>query len=257
VGKGEGLGDAVGLDVGRGAGQQARRLGGVWGEEGGRVAGGEDNVPALIRAWDLAAGKPGAVVVWVHAAVPMLIESVEGLRQRWERQPGGPRLLDLPVRPGPNRVIEALDGLTMVEAVPVTGEVEADLRALLRSWSDGGERLGWRRERATGTAGPAEGGGVAKATLHLARLWARDEIARLAASRQREQAIDLAGRYQLVTPLSGAVVLENAQQFRDNNLQPAAPTTVPAIPEPGIAGLLGVGLLLLLLQRRRQAAREK
>lgn len=219
-----------------------------------RAVGGEDNVPALLRAWDLAAGKSGAVVVWVHAAVPMLMESVEGLRQRWERQPGGPRLLDLPVRPGPNRVIEALDGLTMIEAVPVTGEVGADLRALLRSWGDGGERLSWRRERITPVPEIAPGPGVADATLHLARLWAHDEIVRLAGLRRREQAIDLAGRYQLVTPLSGAVVLENAQQYRDNNLEPASPTTVPAIPEPGILALLGGGLLLLVMQRRRRAA---
>ena len=46
---------------------------------------------------------------------------------------------------------------------------------------------------------------------HLARLWANDEVARILAPRDAEledEAIILAARYQLVTPVTGAVVLE-------------------------------------------------
>ena len=43
---------------------------------------------------------------------------------------------------------------------------------------------------------------------HFARLWALGEIRRLGAGRDQETARQLATRYQLVTPLSGAVVLE-------------------------------------------------
>jgi hypothetical protein len=61
--------------------------------------------------------------------------------------------------------------------------------------------------------------------------------------------VELAAAYQLVTPLSGAVVLETAQQYAQHDLTPADPTTVPAIPEPGIRALLLLGLATLLLRR--------
>ena len=76
---------------------------------------------------------------------------------------------------------------------------------------------------------------------HLARLWANDEVARILAPRDdtlTDEARSLAIQYQLVTPVSGAVVLENAEQYRASGLQPVDAGTVPTIPEPEIAGLL-------------------
>ena len=96
---------------------------------------------------------------------------------------------------------------------------------------------------------PAEAGAV-KASLHLARLWARDEVIRLKKSGRNREAIVLATRYQIVTPASGAVVLETQQQFADNDLAPADPATVPSIPEPGTGALLLLGLILFSLRRR-------
>jgi len=84
---------------------------------------------------------------------------------------------------------------------------------------------------------------------HLARLWANDEVARIIALRDEaltDEATALAVRYQLVTPVSGAVVLETAEQYRASGLQPVDAGTVPTIPEPEMVALLIVAGAFLI-----------
>ena len=64
------------------------------------------------------------------------------------------------------------------------------------------------------------------------RLWARDEVLRLAAARKFNEAMELAARYQIVTAVSGAVVLETNAQYERAGLKPAEAASVPVVPEP-------------------------
>jgi hypothetical protein len=67
--------------------------------------------------------------------------------------------------------------------------------------------------------------------------------------------VELAALYQLVTEVSGAVVLETAEQYKQAGLQPVSPNSVPVVPEPGTWALLIVGAIVLLAyQRRRRTA---
>ncbi|MEI6196927.1 MAG: PEP-CTERM sorting domain-containing protein, partial [Verrucomicrobiota bacterium] len=68
-----------------------------------------------------------------------------------------------------------------------------------------------------------------------------DEAARLASIRRADDASKLAAGHQLVTPFSGAVVLETKQQYEQNNLTPVDPQSVPVVPEPSTWVLLIVG----------------
>ena len=99
---------------------------------------------------------------------------------------------------------------------------------------------------------------VANASSHVVRLWVFDQIRALFKARKIAQAVQLAAQYQLVTPVSGAVVLETAQQFKDAGLTPADPATVPVVPEPSTWMLLFVGICLfgVWLRRSRVACRE-
>jgi hypothetical protein len=74
--------------------------------------GGADNVPALVRGWDVAAQRPGSVIVWIHAPQPVLLSHPLPLRQRWERRPQHPQLYELQTHNGPNLLTEQLDGLS-------------------------------------------------------------------------------------------------------------------------------------------------
>jgi hypothetical protein len=212
--------------------------------------GGQDNLPALVQAWDVAAEKPDGFILWIHGPVPVLLQSAEPLRQRYERRPDGPRLFEFQTQTGPNRILEQLDGVVAVESLPRLSDAGSDLKRLFRSWAGQGVRWEWVRQRVSDSADMPSG--AKEASFQLARLWAKDEIRRLVGSRKLEAAVDLAGRYQLVTPISGAVVLETVQQYRESGLEPVPASSVPSIPEPSTGVLLTLGAGVLCFIRRRR-----
>ncbi len=206
-----------------------------------RCEGGVDNLPALLRGLELAAEATRGAVVWIHGAQP-LDGDMSALTQWWERRPNGPRLYALQVAPGPNRVLEAGEGVAGLATVAYTGALAEDLNRVYAVWR--GQQPTWVRERVPGKrAGPGE-----KTSNHLARLWAADQVRTLRATGKLadiEMAIAIAARYHLVTPVTGAVVLENAQQYKDNGLEPVHAGSVPTIPEPEAWLLLLVAALVL------------
>ena len=157
------------------------------------------------------------------------LDTAEELRQRLERRGGHPLLCEIQTLAGPNRVAEKLDGLQTAIAAPRLGNLSDDLTRLFNSWR--GKSLQLARER-LGRDLPASSLSGKETSLHLARLWARDEVLRLAGARKFNEAMQLAARYQLVTAVSGAVVLETKAQYERAGLNPAEAATVPVVPEP-------------------------
>lgn len=218
-----------------------------------RAQGGHDNVPALVRAWDLAGS--GGAVLWIHGPQPILLGSLEQLRQRlfWKLSTdatSGPVIYDLQTSAGPNRVLEKLESAwTTVRTLPRSASINESVSSLFGKWSGSGQVFEWVRERAPAADNlePSR-----KSSKHLARLWAFDEAKRLIVAQRVQDAIKLAGTYQLVTPVSGAVVLESKQQFEQAGLTPVDAQTVPVVPEPGTVLLVAVGIVFLLIWHRRR-----
>lgn len=208
-----------------------------------KFRGGCDNVPALAQAWDESVASPGASLLWIHGTQPILLSRVEALALRLKRAGVKTSLHDLPVAIGPNRVLAELDGAAEWARVGAGSSVEEKLGNFLADrWVVTRERIE-RPENATVTPVP---------NRDLLRLWGRDEIERVRHNpAQREQAVKLAQKLQLVTPVSGAVVLERKEQYDRHGLQPADPATVPAVPEPASATLLALATAGLLARRRR------
>jgi hypothetical protein len=220
-----------------------------------RPVGGQDNLAALVRAWDLAAGSADSAILWVHGPQPVVLDSVETLRQRflWTASPGPhgqPHNYDYQVKPGPHRLVEMFDKTSCLVAVQSTGDLKADLSKLFALWKGEQKQTHLVYERVGGTTGEGT-----KTSKHLVRLWAFSEILRHCMAGDTAKAVEMAGRYQLVTPVSGAVVLETAQQFAQAGLSPADASTVPMVPEP--AGLFALGLLAVafLVWRQKRARR--
>jgi hypothetical protein len=217
--------------------------------------GGQDNVPALAYAWDIATQRSDSVVVWIHGPQPVQLSSPGTLSQRWERRPGNPLLYEIQAIPGPNRITEALDGIPYVHRVPRLGTVEQDLRRLFTGWKSNAHRLALKRLR-FGPETTFDRDSAKKSSDHLVRLWASDEVLRLRSIRTSDaqtEAVNVAARYHLVTPVTGAVVLETAQQYREAGLTPVPPEKVPTIPEPETWLLMAVILIVflwVLLKRR-------
>lgn len=218
--------------------------------------GGADNVPALLKAWDLAAATPGNnAIVWIHGPQLLELHPVEELRQRWEPGPFGPTLYSVQVKSGADEVLKRLDGINHVKAVSRANNLDIDLKKLFQQLTGQAATLEFVRtsERAESLPGPYE---AIQTSDHLARLWANEEVARILAVRDEslnEAATMLAVRYQLVTPVSGAVVLETAAQYQATGLTPVDKGTVPTIPEPEMIALLAVvGVLLTWLVYRKR-----
>lgn len=211
-------------------------------------AGGCDNGPALALAAKWAAAHGDAPILWLHAAQPLISTELEPLRQAADFSRGRLAIHSHQFGPGADRVSENLADLRFVRPIPAVEDPARDIPAALQ-----GRAARWQREAVAAAALPAD---VAEGSSHIARLWAADEIARLSAPYRkagREEAVALARTWQLVTPVSGAVVLETAAQYQANDLSPVDPASTPGIvPEPGTLGLLLLGTAALLARRRRR-----
>lgn len=209
--------------------------------------GGHDNTAALVRAWDLAAEKKNGVIVWLHGPQPEVLNQTGDLRQRLERGAGKVRLISVQTEPGPNRILEELDGLADVRSQTLVGELASDLEHLFSGFRPGTTRLALSRQRLEPSVSGARDG--REASRHLVRLWAADESVRKRNQRDIPEAMRVATTYQLVTPVSGAVVLETQAQYEQAGLQPVPATSVPMIPEPSAISLLLLGYGLFRFAR--------
>ncbi|HET6972632.1 MAG TPA: VIT domain-containing protein [Pyrinomonadaceae bacterium] len=217
----------------------------VWADaddSGGDVTfnGGADNAPALLQAWNLAAETAGNnAIVWIHNPQRVLLSPVDELRKRWER-PYGPTLYSVQIANGSDEVEKQLDGIDEVRTVARVGFLQKDLENLFSQLTGRVKTLQLVRSSKKLDKRRQTFGGV-ETSDHLARLWANDEVTRILAPRDETltaKARSLAIQYQLVTPVTGAVVLENAAQYRASGLQPVDAGTVPTIPEPEMVALL-------------------
>jgi hypothetical protein len=224
------------------------------------LAGGADNAPALLKAWEVAAQKPGNnAIVWIHSPQRVLLSPVDELKNRWER-PYGPTLYSVQTTSGSDEIEKRLDGVKEVKFVPRTDQLQKDLETLFTQLTRRMPTLEFVRSGKKLDQQTELFGGV-HTSDHLARLWANDEVARLLAQPDTALAVEattLAARYQLVTPVTGAVVLETAEQYRASGLEPVNPGTVPTIPEPEMVVLLivaGALMIWLMYMKHRKAGR--
>jgi hypothetical protein len=217
--------------------------------------GGADNVPALVQAWDLAASSPAGIVLWVHGPQPERIGGAAALAQRWARRPNGPRLVAFPVVEGANQVIEELGDLSAISTWPRRAALAADLESALDHAVGAVAPIEAVRETTTNTPNLT----TAPTSSHIRRLWAADQVRTALAAgdaSSRKGAVEIAVKNRIVTPISGAVVLEAQAQYKDAGLQPPGAETIPTIPEPETWLLLiVVGCALAWLIRHCQRER--
>jgi hypothetical protein len=205
--------------------------------------GGVDGVLALERGWDRAR-ELGTDVVWICGPLPQLLSPLLGLEQRFERDPQGPRIVCCMLAFGENRVLLELADQARIERAGFSGDVSATLR---HARGNPAIQRGWKIVERSAVALP-------KGPKHLLALWAsaRVEELLLEVPARRDEALELAQSQHLVTRVSSAVVLENAQQFAENGLSPAEAEALPSVPEPEIVVLLMVALAALLWAARRK-----
>lgn len=218
-------------------------------------AGGADNVPALLKGWDVAAQTPGNnAIVWIHSPQRLMLTPLDELRRRWENRPFGPTLYSVQATAGADEIEKRLDGINEVKSVTRTGLLQTDLTNLFAQLTGRVKTLQFVRSSRKLDKGLQ---GI-ETSDHLARLWANDEVARILAPQDgtlTDEATALSVQYQLVTPVSGAVVLDNAERYRASDLQPVDAVSVPAISRSGTMALLilaGAFVIWLWYMKYRQ-----
>ena len=213
--------------------------------------GGRDNTPAMLEAIKLVQASPNACVLWLHGPQPVVFGAQ---RTAWNLH-APVTVYPVELETGPNRVLEQLYRVAIVRPVPrITGA--ADVTSVVHDLVTAPVAS---RHRFSHRTTPPAGDAVAVSD-QLVRHWVYGEV--LAHFRGLNDVPDaqaaLASRYQLVTPYSGAVVLETKEQYQKAGLTPAEASMSPALPgstpEPSTSLLLLLGLGLLLLQRRRHSA---
>jgi hypothetical protein len=210
------------------------------------ASGGKDNSPALRDALTIPTVGKSTDVLWIHGPQTWELGAADNVRQAMERQ-SNIRLLDFQIGDGPHRLIEKLDNLANLHTVPRMASEKDDLSALFRSFA--ANVTVWQAFRTSVTQGTDS---AVKTDDHLVRLYALDQIrADLSDNNPgNKKALELALKYHLVTPVSGAVVLETQQQYDDAKLTPTDSSLVPSIPEPGVMALVLFALFLLWIGRR-------
>jgi hypothetical protein len=192
--------------------------------------GGQDNAPALAEALQALEAEPRATLLWVHGPQPVSFrDSTARLEQAAARLSHLPDVVLYSVEPGPNELLPDAPWAWAARSLPRTGAPEADLANYFTRALGQASVLDIRRQQAQASED------LAKGSEHIARLWASDRVLELMRANpigNRAAAVALATQYRLVTPVSGAVVLETQQQYDESRLTPVSQATVPTVPEP-------------------------
>jgi hypothetical protein len=208
-----------------------------------KFLGGCDNEPALYEALLKAKESPRSAVLWLHGPQPVTMGRSERLLQLLERGGNRPAFYALPLVDGANRLFESLGRSGLMSPAPSDADSETGLSSWLDLLQKGEETFSWqwsRRADATGLASK-------KVSDQLARFWAMEEVGRTKDSK-------LAVNYQIVSYVSGAVVLETMEQYQRHGLTPVDTATTPGIanvPETSTALMLLFGTLMACLRRKR------
>ena len=207
--------------------------------------GGCDNAQALRWAIKRAKKKDKPAILWLHGPQPIQLGS--GLLNLLSKV--NVPCYHLQLVPGRNVVVEELEGTGLLTKIESHGDLVSDLQRLFNRWQGAERILTGARHRKHFADSDEAVGGLHETSEHLVRLWAKEEVERLVASGNSakiEKAQELAARWQIVTSISGAVVLESAAQYKEAGLEPVKKHTVPTVPEPEEWALIIVTMMVLL-----------
>ena len=215
--------------------------------------GGRDNEPALREAVRMAKSGEVDEIVWLHGPQAAGLSQPEALLQLIERGTRQPVIHTVMAENGPNRLAEALQPSGALRRGPALFDPRKDFSAFMGLLRLDHEQMTWHWKRSP--QAPTEIG--IPVWDHLARHWAIEAVESKLSLLPETDKPATAAKYQLVTSVSGAVVLETMEQFKQHGLEPVSATDapqIPGVPEPSSALLVMISVMTGVMRRRRQHA---
>jgi hypothetical protein len=212
-------------------------------------SGGRNNEPALREAIRLAK-ESGGPIIWIHGPQAVRLSQSEALLQLLERGTAHPVIHEVEAVAGPNRLAEAIYRTGCLRRGPSLPQPEKDCARFLQDLRVERRENAWKWQRAASAANLAG----KQVTDQLARSWAAVAAEDPASNMTDGARSELAARYQLVTPFSGAVVLETQAQYDQYGLTPVdgdATPHIPNVPEPSVSLLVMLAGAAAVLRRKR------
>ncbi len=220
-----------------------------------RPRGGQDNTGAIESALRLSEGRDDVAILWIHTSQARQLVSLEGLNRQLNRRRITVPFYSLKVGNGSNTLLDGLEKDIETRSVTrFTDSAGDDLQSFLEASEAGAQEMVVEYSYHEGEV-ISKAGEVGD---HAARLWALGRAKELfyeSGADGYEASAKLAASHQLVTPATGAVVLENEDQYKEAGLDPVEKGTTASIPDSGRSLLLLlIGLVVLLGYRRFRGA---
>jgi hypothetical protein len=218
--------------------------------------GGQENYKTLREALETAAEEPNCSVLWIHGPQPLSPALGDSKALDLVNRV---TLNDLQIGAGPNTALQKLkqeDVTNYVTCETVarkederkklstikSSSLADDVKVLATTWARGTKRLALVKTYSqtkpktkifTDKASSAE----------VTCLWARDEVARLMSLSEGHQAKLIGAKYRIVSPVTGAVILQTFEEYKSAGLDPGQyrdglGTISPALVNTG-GGLVG------------------
>lgn len=209
--------------------------------------GGQNCIAALRLGLSEAQEMKADHLIWFHGSQPVTFGEEEGFLQLLERGFFQVKFGTVDLAGGPNRLVEIVSRRVDMSGSARPSGPDDLMASLLGLLQKSEAQYQWIRQAEEPTEGK-------KVWDHMARhrTWELVQAASRSGKKRSELA-KLAANYQLVTPVSGAVVLETAEQYKRFGLEQADLETtpeIPGVPEPSTV-LLSILSTLMVWRRRR------
>ena len=195
-----------------------------------------------------------ASVVWLHGPLPTAVIDELSFEQVARRSDHPIRVTTVAVGDGLNCLISDVAYMRYFQPQATTGDIQRDLLAATgnasRDVEIGSDQFALGGRASSGLAFRVSG---EPETSHLSRLYLYSRIMQsfYETGKVSDDLTTEAIKMHIVTPVSGAVVLETDQQYQRANLDPSAGSeSIPKIPEPEFYVLLAVSILVMIVVYR-------
>lgn len=186
-----------------------------------KFEGGQENLESVARAAELAGESEGGAVLWIHGPQPSLDKELYIVAPYIAK----PSFYDFSIDDSVTDLTEFVKNVQEIGPfVPVArnGKLADDLARFVNRWQADGKDLRTTYRRIDDfngfNANAINCSSSPMGSQEVAQLYAAQEVRQLIQAGRRGNALDIATRYGVVTPLTSAVVLENAWDYDRNGI---------------------------------------